>query len=226
MPDPKHVLLLVGSPRGLRSSSASLGAFLLAELANWGWAGETLCTPAFAKGTQWQQRLCRAVDRADLLVLSAPLYVDGPPAPVVRALEIIADYRRASPPPRPGQQMIAISNCGFPEAHHNQTALRIYRRFAREVGLTWLGGLALGAGEIINDQPLAQLGGWAQSARTALTQAAAALVQGQPIPPATVELMARPLVPATAYLLVATCQFLWSGWNNRAGWLGRRPYRI
>ena len=48
----------------------------------------------------------------------------------------------------------ALANCGFPEAHHNRTALEICAQFAAAAGMTWAGGLALGAGGAVHGQPL------------------------------------------------------------------------
>ena len=45
-------------------------------------------------------------------------------------------------------------NCGFAEAHHNDVALDIYRLFARDAGLHWAGGLAIGGGGMFAGKPL------------------------------------------------------------------------
>ncbi|MBE0467570.1 MAG: hypothetical protein IBX71_10165 [Candidatus Desulforudis sp.] len=140
------------------------------------------------------------------MVLASPLYVDSPPYIVMRTMELIAAHRKATAPVgRP--LFLAISNCGFPEAHHNDTALAIYRRFAREVGLDWAGGLALGAGESIAGRELAEAGGMVHKVRRALELSADALADGEAVPPEAVKLMAAPLMPLWLYL-----------WGGNWGW--------
>jgi hypothetical protein len=133
-------------------------------------------------------------------VLAFPLYIDSLPALVVRALEQIAArrHRRCDGAP---QRLMVIINCGFPEPHHNDTALRICRRFAAEAGFEWAGSLALGAGETIHGQALNDIRGMARNVIRSLDLAAEALGEGKPVPPKAVKLMAKPLIPRWAYLL-------------------------
>ncbi len=106
------------------------------------------------------------------------------------------------------------------------TLLGICRRFAREAGLGWAGGLALGGGAALDGIALERAGGRGRHARAALDLAAAALAAGEPVPAEAVERMARPFVPAWAYTLLGT----W-GWRRRARAHGahrelhRRPYQ-
>ena len=86
-----------------------------------------------------------AVAAADLVVLSFPLYIDSLPAPVIRALELIADDRAGQAPrgdlPQESDRrgLVAICQCGFPEAQQDQVALEICANFARTVGFEWAG---------------------------------------------------------------------------------------
>ena len=193
-----HSLLLIGSARR-RSTSASLGGYLLERLAEKGFETETLSLPPILKSEEAQAELLAASDRADLVILAAPLYVDCLPYAVIKALEIIAAHRRDRRPPQP-QRFLALINCGFPETEHNATAVAICRQFARETGFAWAGGLALGEGGAINGQTLTQVGGMARNAIRALDLGAEALAQGKAVPPEAESLMAKPLVPAWLYV--------------------------
>jgi hypothetical protein len=194
-----RVLLLVGSAKRPQSTSESLGTYLLERLAERGFETEKLLLHRLIRSEQGRQQLLDATGRADLLVVAFPLYVDTLPYLVTRALEWIAGHRRAGAA-RPQQRLLAIANCGFPEAQHNDVALAICRLFAREGGLEWAGGLALGAGQAINGQPLSQASGMARNVVGSLDAAAEALAEGQPLPSAVQEAMARPLIPAWAYM--------------------------
>ena len=86
---PRKALLLVGSPKRRRSTSAALGGYLMRGLEEAGVSTSTLFVgDVVAPGGA--SRLEAALDGTDLLVLAFPLYVDALPAPLVLALEHVA----------------------------------------------------------------------------------------------------------------------------------------
>ncbi len=89
-----------------------------------------------------------AVDRANLILLVFPLYIDSLPFLMMKSLEVMAEHISARSQESP-KRLFAIANNAFPEAHHNAVALSICRRFAAETGMIWTGGLALGAGLVV-----------------------------------------------------------------------------
>ncbi|MFZ5827478.1 MAG: hypothetical protein ACOY94_24515 [Bacillota bacterium] len=221
----RRVLLLIGSPKGKSSASYTLGSYMLEHLAGHGLIAETLRVRPSLDKPQWQAELLAAVERCDLLLHAAPLYVDTAPAPVIRAMELIHRRRRAHPEAGP-KQLAVIVNCGFPEAWQNENALAVYQRFARESGIGWLGGLALGMGGMIGGgKALGSMGRLFAPVRRALELAALALSAGQPMPQEAVDLMARPLIPRWLYILLVSVN--WRLWARRFGvWrLNRRPFR-
>ena len=107
------------------------------------------------------------------------------------------------------QGLVAICQCGFPEAVHDQVALEICANFARAAGFEWAGGLAMGGGGLIDARPLAQRAGPLRFVVRALKCGAAELAEGRPLPAEAVHLMAKPAFPAVAYRLVAN-----RGWRH------------
>jgi multimeric flavodoxin WrbA len=212
-PAPQSAVLLAGSPRGGHSSSTVLGQALLTRLQARGVSSQVIQVSAAQRAPGGLDRLAEAVDGADLVVLSHPLYVDSLPAPVIRALEHLAASRR-SHPPKAGQRFVAIVQSGFPEAHQNHVAAAIGRRFAREAGFVWAGSLPMGAGGMIDGQSLERLGGRAAHIVKALDLAAAALAAGGPVPNEAAALMATPSIPHWAYRLIADGLFRWTGWKR------------
>jgi len=140
----------------------------------------------------------------DLLGLATPVYMDALPYPVMALLEALAPRLAERARPR---ALVAVANCGFPEADHTRVALSQARCFARQTGLAWRGGLGLGAGEMLHGRPLQTLGGMSERIRESLDLAAGALAAGEPVPEAAVELMARPLLAPPLYR-----------WAGAAGW--------
>ena len=206
----ERVLLLVGSAKRPRSTSESLGTYLCERLGERGFEAETLLLHRALKSDEGCEELLAATDRADVIAIAFPLYVDSLPYLVIRAMELVAQHRQGRGDLK-AQRLVAIVNCGFPEAHQNDTALAICRQFAREAGFEWAGGLALGGGEAINGQSLLRVKGMARNVIKSLDLTADALAEGKPVPQEAVGAMAKPITPAWAYAWLGGI-----GWKRRA----------
>jgi hypothetical protein len=213
---------VVGSPRGRRSTSESLGSYLLGRLAPEGFEPRTV-RPG-APGPEGRTDLAAEASAADLVILSLPLYWDSLPAPLIRALEALRDARTAPQTPD-NPRLVALVNSGFPEAAQSEVALGICRCFAKQSGFRWAGGLALPGGAALDGKPLDELGVMARRIRRALDAAGDALAAGGDIPERAVELMARPVVSPILYRLTGTLGWLLQA-RRHGTWtrLGSRPY--
>jgi NAD(P)H-dependent FMN reductase len=220
-----RALLLVGSPRASRSTSAALGSYLLDRLGEEGFdVQKSFAYPSLASDRGFAGLLL-AVREADLVVIAFPVYADSLPSGLIRAMEVIEeDGKRRVATKR--QRILALSNSGFPEASHSALALAMCKLFAREAGFEWAGGLALGGGESIGGRPLERAGGLVRNVRKSIELAALALARGEAVPAEAVELMAKPLMARWFYLLMGNI-----GWRLRArregckGNLKSRPYQ-
>jgi hypothetical protein len=225
MTTPKAALLLVGSakPAG-QSTSEALGSYLAQKLAERDIAVTTMHVARTMRTEERTAALLAAVDAADIVILAFPLYVDGLPYLVTQALEQIAAHR-ANETDIQRPLLLAIANCGFPEAAHNATALAICEQFAAAAGFRWAGGLALGEGGAVNGQPLAKAGGMVHNVVAALDLAAVALTEGEPMSSEAIALMARPFIPASAYMLMGDLGWLMQARRHRAMTrLAARPF--
>jgi len=221
---PDRVVLLVGSPKAGGSTSEALGRYLLDRMGLQEGERKTLFLSVSLRTEEGRTGLLSAARRADLLVLASPLYADSFPWGVTRFFELYtAEISLRSDAAR--TRLVLLVNCGFPEARHCDVALSICRCFAREAGMDWTGGLALGGGESVGGRPLEEAGGIARGARKALELAAAALCEGRELPPEAVSLMARPMMSSWVYIRLGNL-----GWRLRArkqgasGRLRDRPY--
>jgi multimeric flavodoxin WrbA len=205
----RRALLLVGSPKTRKSTSDSLGGYLYERLSGHSIQTETIYLHTVLRSPAKMQALLDAVDAADLVTLTFPLYVDSLPAPVIQALERIAAHRQERNLSH-RQLFTAIANNGFPEADHNATALAICATFARQAGFEWAGSLALGGGAMVNGVPLAEGGGKTMGIRKSLELAAEALAQGQAIPQAAQDMMAKPVIPPWAYRMMGDLGWIWA----------------
>ncbi len=204
------VLLLVGSPRGMASTSNSLGDHLLQRLEERGMATKKLLVYPALGDEKKMADLLAAVDTCDLLVVAFPLYVDQLPAPLIDLLLGIAERRQG----RSGearQGLAAVVNCGFPETAHCRLAGEIVRNFAAQAGFRFLGCLAAGMGGTIGNRPLAKAGGVVRHQLKALSQAATCLAEGAEIPETVIGLMGNAMMPRWFYNWVGD----W-GWKRAA----------
>ena len=204
---PRTASILIGSarPKG-KSTSESLARGLAAELEKRGIKTCLVSVIHFAKDGPRLQKALATQLAGELLVVAAPLYVDGLPSLVTRALECLAPELRSQP--KLVKSVAGILNCGFPEALHNRSALRILRVFAHEGGLAWVGGLAMGGGEILHGKPLSAAAFVMRAQIRALSMAAGDLAGGRGISPEASRRMARPLVPAFFFRWVAPIKWL------------------
>jgi hypothetical protein len=206
----RSAVLLVGSPRTSKSTSASLGGYLFDQLSERSIQTETIYLHTILRSPQKLEAMFAAVDEADLVLLAFPLYVDSLPAPVIDALERIAAHRRERGMTT-RQTFAALSNCGFPEAAHTAAALTICSLFAQQAGFTWGGSLAFGSGEMVHGTALVDLDGRAIPIRRALELTASALADGKPIPQQASDLLAKPILPAWIMNLMGGF-----GWKQQA----------
>jgi len=194
---PKRVILLIGSPRGMRSNSYSLGSYLIGRLENRGLKTSTWFTSEVLRSDERTEQFLEELDDANLLVMAFPLYVDSLPAMNIRLMGIIAD-RSTDSDERKG--FVAMINSGFPEAGQNETALAICRQFSLEANMEWLGGLAMGGGMAIGGKPLKDLGGMARNIVKALDTAASDLARGKRVSAQARQRMGLPIVPKFLFI--------------------------
>ncbi len=209
---PKSALLLIGSPRQAKSSSASLGGYLLEQLEAEGIAAETVYIHRAMRSGEKLRAMCEAIDRADLTILAFPLYIDSLAAPVLEAMREVARHREGK---AAHGGLVAVANCGFIESHHNENALATCAAFAEASGLRWLGGIAIGGGEgLVQQKKLSELSGPATPCKKALDRVAKALAAGSPVPDEARTQLAKPFVPGWLYRMVGGMRWKREGREN------------
>ena len=206
----KRALLLIGSPKVEKSTSASLGNYLISKLEEVGMASETLYLYRVINREETIEKLFQAIEGADLVVLTFPLYVDSLPAPVIKAMEAIKKYRDTLDTKKT-QRFIAIVNNGFPEGSQNSIALQICRIFAKECGFLWKGGLSLGGGGAVNGVPLLEKPGMMRNVIKGLDIAAQALKEDSDIPQEAIECFSKQFIPSVFYRTMGNV-----GWRMQA----------
>ena len=215
----KRAVLLIGSPKGNNSSSASLGSYLLSKLEKYDIETETVHLHSEIRTGASQTLFLEKVEEADLIILAAPLYVDTLQAKVIKALSLIAHQRKKlyvdDIKSAKNQSFAVIVNCGFPEAEQNKTALKVYQEFAREAKLKYLGGIAVGMGGAVSGKVLSEMGGMAKDLIEGLNQAADDIVRNHHLSNTVIEKTSKPLISQKwLYTLVGNLNWRFQAFKN------------
>jgi len=87
------------------------------------------------------------LQNTEVVVISAPLYVDSIPAHFIHFLKETEQYCKNN---KCGFMLYVISNAGFVGGHQNQAHLEQYKCWCERTGITWGGGLGIGGGVMLN----------------------------------------------------------------------------
>ena len=229
MDKPESVLLVSGSPKCERSNSRAIGKFLVEKLEEKGLKSEEAFTFRLANASGGMEKMLAMVDRADIIVVATPLYVDSLPSFTIKTMEVICEYCKNTP--KKGDKiLVAAMSSGFPEREHMEIALSIVHNFATEAGFQWGGQISLGMGEALSGKQLAEGNGMTGRLTEGISLAADALANGEPIPEEANKLMAKPLMPvflAKAMMLLFG-RFIWKSQvkDGSKGGMQARPYEI
>lgn len=208
----KKAVLLIGSPKGKKSSSASLGSYLLSKLEKYEIETESIHIHSEIATDAKEIMFLDRIEEADLIILSAPLYVDCLPAKVIKALSLIENKRKKlyfdDVKSAKNQSFAAVVNCGFPEAEQNETALKVYQEFAREAKLKYLGGIAVGMGGAVSSKALSEMGGMAEDLIEGLNQAAEDIVRNHKLSDSVIKKTSKPLI-SQKWLYTLVGNFNW-----------------
>ena len=86
------------------------------------------------------------LEAAEAFVIGAPLYVDGLPAQAVKLLELLLEGDKT---PLDRKPVYVVSNLGFYEGEQICNLFDIVRNWCVRMGMTYGGGIAIGAGPMI-----------------------------------------------------------------------------
>jgi multimeric flavodoxin WrbA len=198
MNEQKEIVLLVGSPRAERSTSLTLGKYLCEQIDPSEDSFKVGFIHRLMMRKERQDQIIKMVNQANLIIFSFPLYIDHLPSPVIRMMEFLYGNKESLFNPE-DKKFVAISNCGFPEAHQIDLAIEICHNFSDAMKFQWRGGLKKGGGEMINKYDLNEMGKRVEDVKKGLELAAEALKRDQEIPDDAKELVAKLVIPVKMY---------------------------
>jgi multimeric flavodoxin WrbA len=188
----ENVLILIGSPKGKRSASDNFATYLEEQLRKKGVVTETVYIVQHQKDEKMKE-MVKMARQKELIIMVNPLYIDSIPAITIKFMEEFSRLQEFSPGNQ--QKLLVIFNSGFPEPHHNNLAIQMCEKFAKETGIQWLGGIAIGMGAAFEEKSLENAGSMARNLRKGLDQIAHHLALGEDVPPEALITASKPLMP-------------------------------
>lgn len=179
---PLRVALVNAGPRGARSATAHL----LADLA------EALPVYARMAGVEAPEVTEGAPSGRDAIVLGCESRTDTPPA---RLLDLLESLRGEL---APGMRVYALAVTGRYEPERALPSLDAVERACSASGARWMGGVAVGGGELVLPTAAApRMGIWRRRRSEAVDRLILAILSGAEAG----VILARPAVPRWAYRL-------------------------
>ncbi|MFH0764477.1 MAG: hypothetical protein V1927_05685 [Candidatus Omnitrophota bacterium] len=221
----KRILFLIGSPKPkAESASVSIEARFIKCFRKKSFDLKRINLAQAVTTEVDKNILLAAVDNSDILVLISPVYLDTAPSFVIKAMEFLNKKKHLINTPK---KMLAISICGYPEAFHNDTVLRVYKRFADDMGFIWIGGLAIGEGPayVYGRQIFSAIGMY-HWLKKSIALIAHALVEGKTVPEEAIELMKISVIPNWLYTQVGILCVKILALKNGVWNLYNRPYAL
>lgn len=137
------IALVNGSPKTVDSTSSRLIERVQQKLG----AEDTMIFSA----NQWGDDVFEKLTQCEKIVFVFPLYVDSLPSHFLRFLIDLEEYRKKNATP---QNMIySVCHCGFYEGKQCRNALDIIGHFCHRAGMLWQGGIGLGGGLLVGQNP-------------------------------------------------------------------------
>lgn len=177
----QKAVLLVGSPRGEKSTSTSIVNYISNILRSKEIEGEIFWVALIINKKEEIDRMLKAIDDSDIVLLAVPLYIDSAPYIVIKAMEIVNAYRQDQAK-RKQQIFFPIINSGFPERSHFPVAIKIYETFSSSAGFKWIGSLSIGSGEGLQGskgKSLEEAGNMSKAIRSKLEELVETLAEGK-----------------------------------------------
>lgn len=87
--------------------------------------------------------LIENISKTNTIIFVFPLYVDAPPSKLISLMEKYNDFKY--------KKIYVISNCGFLEPKHNDSATKIIENWCLNNKGIFMGSLKIGAGEVIGN---------------------------------------------------------------------------
>ncbi len=195
-----RAVLFVGSPRA-RSNTRSIGAHLRGELVRTGVEVDVLDPPRDeAADPEFLTHSIATLQKADVLVVLAPVYLDLPPYKTLSWLHGL--WQRRDEVAERDLAVYAVSHSGYFEPAHKAVSMKAFELLAEGMDWTWCGGLGFGGTSPIDGRSLEEAGPFARRLRPALAGLADSIAARRPVSPRLEAQAAKSPLPLPRWMVV------------------------
>ena len=142
----KKIVILSGSPKAPGKAASDLLAKTAAEVFQEDGSQPRVISVRRTLDRSHTEQAFAEMAEADALVIIFPLYIFCLPGILMRFLQLYKGYMDAHPEAKRDIPVYAVANCGFPEPHINEEAVRVIGQFAKAVGDRFRFGVMIGGG--------------------------------------------------------------------------------
>lgn len=220
----RKAALLVGSPRGGKSTSYRLGEYYMGRLSERNIETEVFHIHRISRKTPEWGKMLESLSQKDFVFWSFPLYIDTFPAKMMAFMEEWADVLKKT---ETKPKLAAMVNCGFPEKIHCVNVLESCSLFAEKMELPFLGGLILPGGRGIGKKPIQKEDSNTKIICKGLDLAAEETWKGKAFSIQTKNILSKPTMPSFLYRLGGN--LMWKTLAKKHGQensINRMPYQI
>ena len=155
------ILMLNTSYKGVKSNTQSFFEILTKEMDDFSKI-EIFSVREILQGNEDEllvrlEKFTEKLKEVDSLVIGAPLYVDGLPAQAVKLMEELLEHYKGK---FLNLKVYVISNLGFYESSQIQHLFGMVKNWCVRMGMTYGGGLAIGAGPMATALKGVSIEGW------------------------------------------------------------------
>lgn len=142
----KKIVILSGSPKAAGKSASDHLSGIAAEVFQEDGTEPRVISVRRTLQRNHTEEAFAEMAEAEALIIVFPLYIFCLPGILMRFLQLYRAYADAHPETKRDQLVYTVVNCGFPEPHINEEAVRVIGRFADAVGGRFRFGVMIGGG--------------------------------------------------------------------------------
>ncbi len=192
----RNALIISCSPRAKKGSSNAMAEYLFDQFKLNGTSTDKII---LCQEIRDESRIVEYIDKADVIVLTLPVYENSIPGLVVQLFELVDQFRNKLANIK--KQLFVISNSGFAEVSANQSAIEVCRLFAAEMGFDWLGGIAVAPGTLFTEDNLYKSKRIYKKLIKSLDMIAESISNNRKIPEEAFALVSKPFLNLYIYLI-------------------------
>lgn len=175
----RKIIALTGSTRGKKTASESMVNYLFDIIGDRDFLKvEKYRAHEIFNNSNKLDQFRREITKADILLISSPIYVHSLPYPLTVIMEEMA---RGMGDTLYNKELLTIIHSSYPGEIQRKAGYEICERFAEEMGMKWLGAIGFAGTALLEGRPIDELGRSAKWMKKALNEVGNSMIEGTEI---------------------------------------------